>query len=539
MDVKIEKQGGGGVRATWWFWTVVLSFAGLWVLLPLLLHSGYKPDVIESQLIGKEWVLATRKHPMLPAWILELINILTDRSFAAPYIASALCTGVTLCAVWRLARKVLSERLALIGTFAMLPFWSITVESIQFNHNTTLMACWTLTMLMFYNAFQTNKKRWWIAAGLTLGLGFHAKYTIILLAVAVLLYSLWIPRFRQYWKETGPWLTVSLSFAIFLPHLIWLYQTGFLETVTYALGRQKSQSGIMPHVLFPTEWVVCQFGLILLSPLLLLIPCLGRKWKLRTLQSETEKETVQYLLCCIVFPFFVFLLFAAVFKSSVSAAHGFTLWFFLGVYLLLRFQRQDSADVFRRSFRWSFFAVLVMAVVFILQAVASPYLTGTARRFHFPMRELGVECDRIWSSRFETPCSYTSGEWVYAGNAAYTMKDRPSVHFYCGLHVRGNIGDPEAVPTGTWSTDGDVNQRGGIILWQASRPSESNSKLFSGFRWKQEASESLDMPVPDWVHDRFPNAEVLPEVLELPYKTWADIPPLRIGIALVPPSKNP
>ena len=537
MDVKIGN--GGGFRATWWFWTVVLSFAGLWILLPLLFHTGYKPDVIELQFIGKEWVLATRKHPMLPAWILELINILTNRSFAAPFIASALCTVVTLFAVWRLAQKVLSERLALIGTFAMLPFWSITVESIQFNQNTVLMACWTLTMLMFHNAFQTNKKRWWIAAGLTLGLGFHAKYTIILLAIAILFYSLRISRFRRYWKETGPWLTVSLSFAVFLPHLIWLYQTGFWETVAYAAGRQKFQTGLMPHFLFSAEWVVCQFGLILLAPLVLLIPCLGHKWKIRLPQSDLEKETLQYLLYCIIFPFFVFFLFAAVFKSSVNAAHGYTLWFFLGIYLLLRFQRQDSAEVFRRSFRWSSFAVLVMAVVFILQAVASPYLTGTARRFHFPMRELGAECDRIWSSRFETPCPYTSGEWVYAGNAAYTMKDRPSVHFYCSLHVRGNIGDPEAVPTGTWATDEDVNQKGGIILWQASRPSEANSKLFSGIRLKQETSESLDLPIPDWVHRRFPRAEVFPEILELRYKTGADIPPLRIGIALVPPPKNP
>jgi hypothetical protein len=40
--------------------------------------------------------------------------------------------------------------------------------------------------------------------------------------------------------------------------------------------------------------------------------------------------------------------------------------------------------------------------------------------------------------------------------------------------------------------------------------------------------------IPDWVHRRFPRAEVLPEILELPYKTGAKIPPLQIGVALVP-----
>ena len=176
-------------EATVWFWTVTLSFAGLWMLLPSLFHTGYKPDVIELQLIAKEWVLATRKHPMLPVWILEILNILTCRSFASPFMAAALCTIITLLSVWRLARKVLSERLALIATFVMLPFWSITVESTKYNQNSALMACWTLTIWMFFNAFQTNKKRWWLAAGLTLGLGFHAKYSMLLLAVAILLYS--------------------------------------------------------------------------------------------------------------------------------------------------------------------------------------------------------------------------------------------------------------------------------------------------------------------------------------------------------------
>ena len=517
-------------EAALWFWSVVLAFTGLWILLPLLFHSGYKPDVIELQCIGKEWVLATRKHPMLPAWILELINIFTNRSFVAPYIASALCTGVTLLAVWRLARKVLSERLALIGTFAMLPFWSITVESIQFNQNTVLMACWTLTMLMFYNAFQTNRKRWWIAAGLTLGLGFHAKYTMILLALALLLYSLWIPRFRRYWQETGPWLTVSLSCAVFLPHLIWLSSAGFATTVSYALTQHYSPAMVF-HVYYPFHWIVCWFGLIILSPIVLLIPSLGRKWKIRLPQSDIEQETLQYFFCCIAFPIAAILLFSAVFAAGLIVAYGYPFCFFLGVYLLLRFQQQDNAETFRRSFRWSAFAVFAMVGVFIIQAVGSPYLVGTARRFHFPMRELGAECDRIWSNQYpDSPCMYTGGQWELAANAAYAMKNRPSVLFYYG-----GLEDPEGVPTGTWATDDDVNKKGGIILWKASGPSEVRTELFPGIRLPQETVESWDLPVPDWVHRRFPRAEVLPEVIELPYKTGADIPPLRIGIALVPP----
>jgi 4-amino-4-deoxy-L-arabinose transferase-like glycosyltransferase len=501
MDVKMNK-----IEATAWFWSVVLAFAGLWILLPYLFHTGYKPDVIELQFVGKEWVLADRKHPMLPAWILELINIFTGRSFVAPFIAQALCTVITLFAVWRLARQVLSERLALIGTFSMLPFWSITVESIQFNQNSALMACWTLTILMFYNAFQTNKKRWWIAAGITLGLGLHAKYTMILIALAILFYSLCYARFRRYWKEAGPWLTVAVAFVVFLPHLIWLHYAGFWTTTGYAVGRQVHYPGIVAHFYAPAKWIVCQISLLILSPLLLLIPCLGTKWRIFSPQSDVEKETLQYLLCCMAFPFLLITLFATTGANAITA-YGYTLWFFLGVYLLLRFQRQDSAATFRRTLCWTSLAVFAMVIAFIVQAVASPYLSGTVRRFHFPMRELGTECDRIWDRFSDSPCAYTTGEWVYAGNAAYAMKCRPSVHFYYG-----GIEIPDAMPTGTWSTDDDVNRKGGLIFWDAS-----------------------EQGVPDWVHRRFPQAEVLPEILVLPYKTGAKISPERIGMAVVLP----
>ena len=511
MNTKIEHTNEmSKLQATIWFWSVVGVFAVIWVLLPSLFHTGYKSDIIELQFIGPEWVLATRKHPMLPAWILETLNILTCRAFAAPFIATALCTIITLFAVWRLARQVLSERLALIGTFAMLPSWAITVEAVKFNQNSVLLVCWTLTVWTFYNAFQTNKQRWWIAAGLTLGLGLHAKYPMVLLALTILLYSLWVSRFRRYWQETGPWLTILVSFAVFLPHLIWLYHVDFWTTILYAAERQKTiSSGISTHFYAPANWIAGQFCLIFVTPLLLLIPCLGLKWKALTPQSAKEKETRQYLLCCMVFPFFVMLLLATVAGINIITAYGYPFWFFLGVYLLLRFQQQDNAAVFRQTFCWSASVVLVLIAVFVVRTIDTPLLTAKPRESHYPMRDFGVECDRIWSEKFPgLPCSYISGDWLYAGNAAYTMKDRPHVHFYWE-----NIADINALPTGTWSTDEDVNQKGGIILWNASEPN-----------------------VPDWVYRRFPRAEVLPEILELPYKTSAKIPPLRIGIAIVSPS---
>jgi 4-amino-4-deoxy-L-arabinose transferase-like glycosyltransferase len=340
MDVKIDKRGGQ-FREIVWFWSVTLVFAGLWLALPSLLHSAYKGDTIELQLIGKEWVWATTKHPMMSAWILEICNILTHRAFAAPFIASTFCTIVMLFSIWQVARNVLPEKYALISTFVMLPYVPLTLKSHLFNPNTALMLFWCLTIFTFYYAFQTNKKRWWIAAGLALGLGLHAKYTIALLAVAILFYSLWIPRCRQHWKEIGPWLTVAISSVIFLPHLIWLFQMDSLTTVSYtqeALEKRPIIGNRWDHLLCPIVFTLGNLGFLIISPLLLLVPSLGWRWKRRIPTNETEKETLRYLLCCIGIPFLMLLAVTGM-KEVARTTYGFPLWFFLGVYLLLLFQR--------------------------------------------------------------------------------------------------------------------------------------------------------------------------------------------------------
>ena len=126
--------GTGKLYMSVWFWSVVGLFATIWVLLPSLFHTGYRNDVIELQSIAPEWVWSTKKHPNLPAWILETLNILTGRSFAAPFIASQFCTVLALWSVWKLGRTVLEERLALISAFALLPYAFFTGQSVLYNH---------------------------------------------------------------------------------------------------------------------------------------------------------------------------------------------------------------------------------------------------------------------------------------------------------------------------------------------------------------------------------------------------------------------
>ncbi|MCL2304912.1 MAG: glycosyltransferase family 39 protein [Planctomycetaceae bacterium] len=498
------------------FWICATGFCLLWVLLPTFLQPAYRPDVVELQIICKEWVLSTAKHPMLPAWVLEIVNLATNNSFAAPFIAAQLCVLLTLWGVWSFAKTALAPKLALLGTLAIFPYWFFTVESIKFNQNIALLGFWTLAISRLFQAIQKNRLRDWIIVGIALGVAFHAKYSTVFLVVTILLYMTTCSLPRQRWKGIGPYLTTAIAFLIFLPQLIWLYQHDFICFRYAGAGLEmKKGAQLLDFIRCPLFFLTNQIFYIAL-PVLVLTPLLGRKWKTQKTESHIQKEARKYLAFMIGVPLGLHLLICLAGRAQLTSDYGAVFWPFFGIFLLLSFQTTMTPQTEKRSFRFFVFAELAMVALMLFQSVLSPYVTGTARRFHFPMQALGVAAGQIWSEHSTQPCPFTTGDWWIAGNAAVAMKDRPRVLFYWhGIENRN------ASPTGLWANDTDVNEsRGGLVFWEISKETTDVSE-----------------EVPDYVRWRFPNAVVRPEPIILPYTTSAKIPPVHIGVAIIPSSE--
>ena len=141
-----------------------------------------------------------------------------------------------------------------------------------------------------------------------------------------------------------------------------------------------------------------------------------------------------------------------------------------------------------------------------------PYLSGKPHRPHFPGKALAAEVNARWHARFPDagPFPVVAGEAWAAGNICCYSIHRPV------LFSSGNMGaldfDPALSP---WTSDADLSRRGGVIVWDATQ---------------------LGDGIPPQVAARFPSALGEPAV-ELRYRTGADIPPVRIGLALVPPAR--
>ena len=503
-----------GISRFWWI--AVLLHCAIWTLLPGLLHSGYKPDVIEQLFIGREWVPASSRHPALPAILLELTNLATARAFLSPFLVSQLCALATVWGVWRLGRSVLAPIPALVASLSMLLYWYFTVESTKYNQNLPYIAFWTLSIVFVYASLRTNKAGHWFATGICIGLGMFSKISMILLVFSIVVYFVFDPKARKTWKTAGPWISTLSAFLVFLPIPIWAFFKRDLTAPEYIYHPDDLS-------LLRSAWMVLRFLLsqigILLFPLLLLLPILRLPLTKRTDLSPDQRECFRFLGAMIVLPLLLHAFCGLLYLEDMNVDYGAPIWPTLGVWILLCFQdrsemnNESSATGRRPLFRLGTLLVLIEAVfivAFIVQSCFSPQLLGKPRRFHFPMKPLGAACEKIWAEQAGGRCPYVTGDWWLAGNAAEGMRPSPSVHAI-GAFENMDFDDSPTI----WSSDMDVNRDGGLVLW--------NLKHYEG-----------DTPQTLFAH--FPKAVVL-DPLVIPYEHF-DAPPVEIGIAIVKPERS-
>ena len=101
--------------------TLVALFAAAqivtWTLAPALTHSAPPIDVVEGYMWGREWVIATYKHPALPSWFLEASRVLTGGTIGWPaYLVSQLFIAATFGLVFLLGRDMMGPERAAAGT---------------------------------------------------------------------------------------------------------------------------------------------------------------------------------------------------------------------------------------------------------------------------------------------------------------------------------------------------------------------------------------------------------------------------------------
>src|SRR5262245_13169519 len=148
-----------------------------WTLAPALSHTAPPLDVVEMYAWGREWVVATFKHPNLPGLVLEPLRQLFGQAGWTAYLVSQVFIAITFWAVFMLGRELMDAPRALAGTLLLTGVYFFSWVTPEFNHNVAQMPLWALVMLFLWRAATHGKLLDWVLMGAFAGLNLWAKYS--------------------------------------------------------------------------------------------------------------------------------------------------------------------------------------------------------------------------------------------------------------------------------------------------------------------------------------------------------------------------
>ena len=485
------------------FAAFLFALMSIWTILPSLLAQNLTLDGVEVLAWGREWQAGYHKHPPLYAWLAEIFRI--GSSHWPQFFISQVMVGLSLFFSWLLARDFLESKLAFIAVASMAGIHYFTVSAIEFNVNVVQYPFWAFLALAFWRAIRTRRLYWWLALGISCGLGVLGKYTFAFLPISMAGFMFLHPEGRRALGTAGPWLAACICTAIIIPNIIWNIEQGF-PFISYAMERGNVGEG---YNFFKNLLNLITFlGVQILSiiPLIILF-FIALKPKLSFKMPGRDK----WLLLSIgLGPVAIYAIMSLIFGINLQSAWGAVLTVLAGpVLMAFLAPREIKPKLFVKALS----VIVVMFMIgYIVSAALVPSITGSWKRINFPGRDLAASAQDEWNARFDRPLNIAIGDIWVAGNIAfYAQQDTPP-----SVYIDAS---PKASP---WLDDSIVRAQGGVVAWM----SDKRGKKPQALRDSQMAS----------LVTRFPNIEEL-EPLCLKARWLGGSAPVYIGMAIIPPKE--
>ena len=214
----------------------------LWTIAPALTHDAMPLDMVEMYVWGREWVVATFKHPNLPGLLLEAARSVTGSTVWTGFAVSQLCVIVAYVAVFLLGRDLLGARKALAGTLLLTGIYYYSWTTPEMNHNVAQIPLWALVILFLWRAVERGAIGWWLGLGVLGGLALWAKYFAAVLLLICLAWLFADSKARAQLRRPGPWLALVAFAAVAAPQALFLVESDFLP-LRYAQARSSGSAG--------------------------------------------------------------------------------------------------------------------------------------------------------------------------------------------------------------------------------------------------------------------------------------------------------
>ncbi|HEV2945994.1 MAG TPA: glycosyltransferase family 39 protein [Gemmataceae bacterium] len=172
---------------------------------------------------------------------------LTGSLMLAVRLPAVVCGGLLLLGLYVLTLQTYGRPRLATGVVAIAMIMpAIAAGSTLMTIDAPFVCCWCWALVFGYQAMCRGSSWAWPLAGLTVGLGILAKYTMVLWLISAVLFLLTDSRRRKILFQPGFWITTMIAAACCLPILIWNIEHDWLglRHVTGLAGLGPLSSGI-------------------------------------------------------------------------------------------------------------------------------------------------------------------------------------------------------------------------------------------------------------------------------------------------------
>jgi hypothetical protein len=191
-------------------------------------------------------------------------HALLGNEMLAVRLPAVLCGSLLLVSLYVLTLQVYGrERLAVAALALALPLPVVTAGASLMTIDAPYTCCWGWALVLGHRAVFRGSAWAWPAAGLVLGLGILAKYTMLLWVPSLGLFLLLTPGYRRLLVRPGFWVLAGVGALCCLPILVWNVQHDWvsLRHVGGQAGFEEGSATV--RWLGPLEFVGIQCGLLL------------------------------------------------------------------------------------------------------------------------------------------------------------------------------------------------------------------------------------------------------------------------------------
>jgi 4-amino-4-deoxy-L-arabinose transferase-like glycosyltransferase len=428
----------------------------VWTLAPALTHSAPPLDVVEGYMWGREWVLATYKHPALPSWALEASRFLTGAVGWPAYLLSEACVALTFVCVYLLGRDLMGKTRAAAGTLLLTGIAFYAWPTTEFNHNIAQMPVWAALPLFLWRALQQDKGWRWLLVGTLAALSMYAKLSSALLLAALASWFLYAPEPRARLRTLGPWLALGVCALLLTPLARWLIIHDFAPLRYAALRAGRADDGGLLRFVGSELLNVMGLGAMLWIADLI-GPRRGSTAAPVATPAPLAPGAITYLAVLALLPMGIAMLVALASGATLRSAWGIPMFNFAGLFAVALTADRFQPRALKRIAACAAALLVLVPIGYALIVLYLPSWHGTQLRANWPQAEISRRMAAIWRRQTDAPLRIVAGDDWVAGLVGISAPDQPSIL------SKGSLG------LSPWISAERLERQGMLIVWNANR----------------------------------------------------------------------